>query len=350
MSTQSGISASQELLGDFKSLRSGAIVVKISNDSTQLVPDHDFSLPSTTDSKAILEKLHEYFANQFPTPGYAVFPREDDGYVFISFIPDSAPIKQKMLFASTKNTLIQQLGSSNFGPKHILALTEVEELTKESYDKQTLNDNDGPLTTNEQMLAQIDSLQNLNLAQSASNNAFKRELPSMHTSSESSSSESSHGLLFKIDPSLHEVLEQELTSKLIIIRIDGEAEKLGLLSEDSGVKPSEIIGKTEKALLGATASPTYVLYGHQPGEVAFIYLCPSGSKVKERMLYAANKQGLLRHLKAEYPNLKNILQELEVGDLDELDVSKLEKKEPKSHDQHTHGNLRFSKPKGPRRR
>lgn len=348
MSTQSGITASQELLDEFKSLKEGSIVIKLSEDSTKLVPDRTFSLPSTTDIGTILDHLNSHFEDQYPNPGYAVFPREHGEYSFISFIPDSAPIKQKMLFASTKNTVIQQLGSSNFGPKHILALTDLDELSKSAYEKQILDEENGSLTANEKMLAQIDSLQNLNLAQSSSQNAFKRQLPSMHASNDADPSSS--GLLFAIDSDLHNALEQELNKKLILTKINVESESIGLLSEESNVEPSRFVEAAENALLKTDPSPIYILFGNSLDKVTFIYLCPSGSKVKERMLYAANKQGFLRHIKAKYPSVKNIEQELEVGDLDEIDLSKLGHQEPSASEPKTQGNLRFSKPKGPRRR
>ena len=33
--------------------------------------------------------------------------------------------------------------------------------------------------------------------------------------------------------------------------------------------------------------------GSEPSPIVFIYTCPSGSKIKERMVYASTKQGFL---------------------------------------------------------
>lgn len=343
MATQSGITASQELLDSFKSLQNGALIVTLNSDSTQLVPDPSYSLPSSTDLELVFKSLHDYFEAQFPSPGYAVISKSKGDFIFVSFIPDSAPIRQKMLFASTKNTLLQQLGSSNFGTKNILALTEVDELSLPHYEHLIQSLTDSLLTADERVVAQINAVQNLNLGTSGS---FKQELPSMHTSPLPSPSGSA--LLFKIDSKLESELLSDWSSKLVVIRIDKESETLELVSSSSGVAVSGLISSLESAVSDSEASPIYALFGYDDGKVAFIYLCPSGSKVKDRMLYAANKQGFISHLKADHFKEIQLDAVLEVGDLDEIDISRLEKQDSAS--QKTSTATRFSKPKGPRRR
>lgn len=346
MATQSGITASTELLDDFKSLLKGALVITLNDDSTQLVPDSSFSLPSSADLELLFKSLNEYFEERYPTPGYAVVHKDEGDFIFISFIPDSAPIRQKMLFASTKNTVLQQLGSSNFGAKNILALTELDELSLSHYEHLTLRDNDALLTSDEKILAQINSVQNLNLGQS-SGQSFKRELPSMH--SDKLSSTSGSNLLFKVNDDLEKELLGDLTGKLVVIRIDKEVETLDLVKASQDISTENLISSLELAVGGSDASPVYALFGYDDKKVAFIYLCPSGSKVKDRMLYAANKQGFLSHLKADHFEANQLDVVLEVGDLDEIDISKLEKEGSKGTQQSAN-NLRFSRPKGPRRR
>lgn len=346
MATQSGITASDELLESFKSLLSGALVITLNKDSTQLIPDLDYSQPSSADLSPLFESLSEYFEARYPTPGYAVIHKGSGDYIFVSFIPDSAPIRQKMLFASTKNTVLQQLGSSNFGARNILALTDVDELSLSHYEHLTKSDNDALLTSDEKILAQINSVQNLNLGQSGGQ-SFKRELPSMHSDQKQSTSGSN--LLFKVNSDLENELLGSLAGKLVVIKIQKESEVLELVKSESNVTTKTLIASLELAVGSSDASPVYALFGYNDKNVAFIYLCPSGSKVKDRMLYAANKQGFLAHLKADHFQENQLDVVLEVGDLDETDISKLEEDNSQSSQQSSN-NLRFSKPRGPRRR
>ncbi|SGZ52784.1 CIC11C00000003056 [Sungouiella intermedia] len=340
MSTQSGITASPDLLQSFKSLDS-TLIITISDDSTQLVEDKSFSAPSSTDPDAVFSSLYSHFSAQYPSPGYAIFSRGHNDYVFVSFIPDLAPIRQKMLFASTKNTLIQQLGSGSFGKNYILAFSELDELSSSHYEHATLiKDDPSLLTESEKSLKEINSLQSLTLSQAAGN-SFKKELPSMHGLSGGE-------LFFKIDESLAQELGLGIESTVLVMNINS-SEQLVLTSKKSGVQVSDLIEVILTAVGENSASPSYILYGYAPGKVAFIYLCPSGSKVRERMLYAANKQGLLSHLKGDYFTLGQIDQVLEVGDLDEIDTSKFSE-EPATTVSTDKNGLRFSKPKGPRRR
>lgn len=342
MSTQSGITASEKLLDAFKSLEGAVLVVTLSEDSTQLVEDDTFTQPKDTDPKSVFSSLYKHFETQYPKPGYAIVPRSQPGeHAFISFIPDVAPIRQKMLFASTKNTLIQQLGSGSFGKSYILAFSELDELTHGHFEHATLTKQDPSLLTSEEAsLKEINSLQSLTLSQTAGS-AFKKELPSMHGLG-------GGPLSFKVDEKLDQVLREPIDDAVIVMNISA-SEEVELTSKKTDVKVADLIHTVQNAVSGRPASPLYVLFGYAAGKVAFIYLCPSGSKVRERMVYAANKQGLLSHLKADYFTGGQIDQILEVGDLDEIEISKLVA-QPTATAFTEKSGLKFSKPKGPRRR
>lgn len=343
MSTQSGITASSELLQTFKNLKSAILLITLSEDATQLVEDKDFAQPSASDLQSIFSSLHKHFSKQYPEPGYAIFRRsEEEDFVFISFIPDLAPIRLKMLFASTKNTLVQQLGSESFGKKYILAFSELDELTESHYKNAILTKQDPSLLTSEERsLKEINSLQSLTLSQT-SGSAFKKELPSMHGLASGS-------LFFKIDEKLDSVLRKSLDNVVIVMNISS-SEELVLTTNNSDVQPSNLIATIQEAVGAHPTGPMYVLFGYALGKIAFIYLCPSGSKVRDRMLYAANKQGLLTHLKGDYFKDGQVDQIMEVGDLDEIEISKLVIHPDSSSTTGEKSGLRFSKPKGPRRR
>lgn len=342
MSTQSGIVASKKLLDKFQNLSNQTLVVTVSDDQTHLEEDESYVQPASSDLASVFGGLKDHFSRIYPQPGYAIFPQpESTEFVFVAFIPDLAPIRQKMLYASTKNTLIQQIGSGSFGNKYILALTELEELTPEHFHHTIRSDTDPSLlTSDERVLQDINRLQALSVSHD-SQSAFKKELPSIHGHASSS-------LLFEIEPSLDQVLHQDLHKRLVVINIDAK-EHLVLTSQAKDVSVGTLIDSTRLALEGSDVTPLYIMYGYAPSKVAFIYLCPSGSKVRDRMVYAANKKGLIAHLKSEYFSADQLDKVLEVGDLDELETSVLEDA-PASDTAAPKTSLRFTKPKGPRRR
>ncbi|EEQ37489.1 putative Twinfilin protein [Clavispora lusitaniae] len=340
MSTQSGIVASKKLLERFSSLSGETLLVTISEDQTQLVEDESYEQPSSGDLSSIFSGLHQHFHKKYPQPGYAIFPRpEASDFVFIAFIPDSAPIRDKMLYASTKNTLIQQIGSGFFGKKYNLALTELEELTPEHFAHATLTETDPSLfTEDERVLQSINSLQTLSVSQNP-NSAFKKELPSMQ-------GHSGNALFFEVDSKLDSVLRGNLENHLVVMNIDS-SEHLVLANVTENVSVESLVHSAQQAVTEST--PSYIIFGYTHSKVSFIYSCPSGSKVRDRMVYAANKKGLLAHLTSDYFKEGQLDKILEVGDLDEIDISVFASPEA-SDSKTTKSNLKFSKPKGPRRR
>ncbi|OBA23839.1 actin depolymerizing protein [Metschnikowia bicuspidata var. bicuspidata NRRL YB-4993] len=344
MSTQSGIKASSELIDLANGSQSAALVITLSQDSTQLVVDESFESPSNTQINCVLDALKDHFSAEFPEPKFAIISpnASHEGY-FVSFIPDLAPIRQKMLFASTKNTLLQQLGTK-FSKKNTVEFSELRELDHEEFGRAVLEpDQSSTLTAKERDLQTLDSLQNLTLSHSSAS-AYKRELPSMDTQKETS-------LFFKIELDLDCLLRSDLYSKLVVMNIDTDAETLSLSAEVSGVTVNNLVDAISLSVAeGLQSSPAYVLYGYEQGKLAFIYACPSGCKVKSRIMYAANKQGLLSHLKNDYLPDQEIVETMEVGDFDEIDTLALEKKDVTDTPVTGDSRMKFSKPRGPRRR
>lgn len=343
MSTQSGIKASDELLAIANGSKLAALVITLSLDSTELVVDKSYASPSSSEITSVLTSLKSHFSGEFPEPKFALISANGshEDY-FVSFIPDLAPIRQKMLFASTKNTLLQQLGS-RFSKKNIVEFSELRELEYEEFQRAVLDgDVNLTLTAKEKDLQTLNSLQNLTLSHSSSH-AYKRELPSMNTKSETS-------LFFKIELDLDQVLRSDLYSKLVVMNIDTVAETLNLTAQVSGVSVKNLVETVSKSVSKfLEPSPAYILYGHDQGKLAFIYACPSGCKVKARIMYAANKQGLLAHLKSDYLPNQEIVETIEVGDFDEINTTSLEKSDEATA-QKSESGLKFSKPRGPRRR
>lgn len=67
---------------------------------------------------------------------YIILRRRDSGiapFIAIAYVPDIANVRQKMLFASTRNTLLRVLGTERF-EESIFATTKAE-LTVEGFKK-----------------------------------------------------------------------------------------------------------------------------------------------------------------------------------------------------------------------
>lgn len=409
MSTQSGITISSQLNDAYKNLSTNsALIIKISSDSTELIPNQIITgsdnTTSTTKDITILEPIFEKLINQisqeFPHPSYIVISYNSNQY-FISFIPDIAPIKQKMLYASTKNSLITSLGGNKLIKK--FAWTELDELTLNYFIK-SIDDDQGSnikkekeeelnsLLTEDEITLQ--KLNNLSLYSTTNHHhhhhhGFKKKLPSMTNDdgSTTGSGNADQDILYKFTPELTEQLQSIIENSspessndndnkksLISFNIDTTKELLTLKSIDTQIEINQLID-TLNNHTSSRISPQYILYNYQIGKLAFIYSCPSGSSVKDRMIYASFKNSLINHLNQliKSTNIDDdiiIDKNIEVGDLDEIELSQLQDANELIHDTNTNGNnnsssnslssnnsslsskngLKFNKPKGPRRR
>jgi len=75
-------------------------------------------------------------------------------FIAITYVPDSAPVRQKMLFASTRLTLVRELGIERF--RETIFATTKEELTKEGFEKHDKHVKlEAPLTEEEQSLGEV---------------------------------------------------------------------------------------------------------------------------------------------------------------------------------------------------
>ena len=82
------------------------------------------------------------------------YPNAPDGFAAVTYVPDKAKVRQKMLFASTRLTLVRELGAERF--RETLFATTKSELTPEGWRK---HDKHGelkaPLTEEEQSLERV---------------------------------------------------------------------------------------------------------------------------------------------------------------------------------------------------
>ncbi|MCJ1257968.1 Twinfilin-1 [Lignoscripta atroalba] len=151
---QSGITASKELHDAFNALVSSfpsqrGLIASIKNE--QLVPVETIK-SSSNDFFDDLKTLDSLIKDN--EAAYIVlrrYPNAPDGFVVVTYVPDVANVRQKMLFASTRLTLVRELGTERF--RETLFATTKQELTAQGWHK---HDESGelkaPLTEEEQTL------------------------------------------------------------------------------------------------------------------------------------------------------------------------------------------------------
>ncbi|CAG4937178.1 unnamed protein product [Colias eurytheme] len=116
MSHQTGIQANEELLKFFSKCRDGKIrVVKVSIENEQLTLSTHQQVKGTWEQDfdkyvppLIVDDLPCYILYRFDSTNSL-----GHEWLLLSWSPDSAPVRHKMLYASTKATLKQEFGSSH---------------------------------------------------------------------------------------------------------------------------------------------------------------------------------------------------------------------------------------------
>ena len=77
-----------------------------------------------------------------------------DSYIAVTYVPDSANVRSKMLFASTRLTMVRELGTERF--RETLFVTTKSELTADGWRKHDMSSEPkAPLTDEEQNLKDI---------------------------------------------------------------------------------------------------------------------------------------------------------------------------------------------------
>jgi len=232
-----------------------------------------------------------------------------------------------MLFASTRLTLVRELGIERF--RETIFATEQAELTKEGFEKHDKHVKlEAPLTEEEQTLGDVkrkeaEEGRGMNERKSHVSSGVKyvdsllkricwfheaKFVPSMPIS----------------DEALHALkgLANDSSDNLVQLKIDISAESMELAS--STTTPISAISSTI-----SSTEPRYSFYrythdynGSLSSPILFIYTCPSGSKIKERMLYAASSRSAVQVAEAE-AGLK-IEKKIEAGSPDDISAESIE--------------------------
>ncbi|KAL9131105.1 MAG: hypothetical protein Q9217_000867 [Psora testacea] len=279
---QSGISVSTELHDAFNDLVSSpsqrGLVATIQSES--IIPLHTIpasSLDFFSDLASLTPLLSDKEAAYIILRRYQNAP---DGYLAVTFVPDTAPVRQKMLFASTRLTLVRELGTERF--RESLFMTEMRELGEGAWKKHEASSVlTAPLTEEEETLKSVREAE-----YDASRGTERRRLETGGKLSMAISGEAMEAL---------KKLSEGEAGELVQLRIDTQNESIelvgriktdasGLATEISDTEPRYSLFRYRHSFEGVDESP-----------ILFIYTCPSGLKIRERMLYASSDKSIRDH-------------------------------------------------------
>ncbi|THH31158.1 hypothetical protein EUX98_g3036 [Antrodiella citrinella] len=264
MSATSGINTSEELTNAFgNAVDSGTVrFLKISIRNGSLLEDFD--------------KLGEVLEDN--EPAYILAKHDEAStWLAIFYVPDSAKVRDKMLYASTRNNLTKALGSTHFTDN--LFATSKADVTADAYKKHIAHLNaPKPMSDWEKEMATIKAAEReAGGANYEGSRARRNPLGS-----------SAMGFQWNEDAeiALKELAEGQ-DSHLVVLAIDPQ-ENISLHSAIPGCSPA-VLGSSLPASAPAFA---FLAWPHNitsppRREIVFIYSCPMSSPVKSRMLYSS---------------------------------------------------------------
>ncbi|KAL5271042.1 hypothetical protein ACHWQZ_G001631 [Mnemiopsis leidyi] len=261
---------------------------------------------------------------------YRLDQKANDGaynYVFMSYVPNDAGVKNKMLYAATRATLKRIFGDNRIATE--FNCTVKEELSLQAYKNHVLSHGSAaPMTEAEKELAQVKKDEAAMRSQMSNNSAT---LPGLNLPA-------TQDLLTNLEKFRKGFINY------LQIKLDTETEELKLW-DCANIKASELSEKVP------VEEPRYHLFnfnhefeGNKMWSVVFIYSCPGYSvPVKQRMMYSSTKACFLDSL-AKMDIEIAAKQEISEGDeVKENDI--YEMIHPQKHASRAH----FVKPKAPSR-
>ncbi|KAK4118591.1 actin depolymerizing protein [Parathielavia appendiculata] len=282
---QSGISVSQELVSQFNDLLASdthfALLATIS--SEQLRPLQLLTPSSRSSFASNVESLLQPHIK--PNEAlYIILRRYSSGpaLVAVTYVPDTAPVRQKMLFASTRLTLVRELGSEHF--RDTWFATTPDELTPAGFEKHDAHSAlEAPLTEEERSLGDVRRAE-----QEAGIGTATREI---HLSKNMATAIADEAL-----DALKALGAGERS--LVMLKINPQSESVELVPDASapGSIPDLVraISPTEPRFTFYRFTHTH--NGIETSPLLFFYTCPtsfSTKAIKFRMMYPLMKRSVL---------------------------------------------------------
>ncbi|THV07942.1 actin depolymerizing protein [Dendrothele bispora CBS 962.96] len=286
MSASSGISVSPELTSTFSTAvdSQSTRFLKISIRNESLVHDTSVLVQGSFDSD--LSKLQDILEDNVPAYVLAKTDSPNE-WLAIYYVPDSAKVREKMLYASTRSSLLKSLGSTLFNDS--MFATSKDDLTPEAYKAHLAHlAAPKPLSAREKELEDIKAAERESGTNTPYEGARRTASPLV----------TGHGLNWseEVEQAVKSLGEEE-EEKVLVVTIDVPTETLTVS------KLTPVSANTLKTAL-PSSEPCYAFfawnhsYTNPPKrELVFIYSCPSTSPVKHRMIYSSGAALVTQGLK-----------------------------------------------------
>ncbi|KAI6151090.1 hypothetical protein BKA82DRAFT_15574 [Pisolithus tinctorius] len=348
MAATSGIGLSAELTRAFSAAVETQnirfIKVVIRNES--LVPVTSVDVTGSLEEDLAL--LDSHLAENDPCYILARLDDPSSEWLLISYVPDSAKVRDKMLYASTRNSLSKSLGSTVFTDS--LFATSKADVTPEGYAAHKRHQAaPQPLSAREQEMADIRA-------------AERQATGNVYEGSRARQNHLGDGKVgYKWTPEAEDAVKRlghGEGNQVVVLQIELSTETLILHSS------SEAQVNTLSSLIPAS-EPSFTLYAWSHSysatkrDIIFIYSCPSASPIKYRMMYSSGALQIFREVKAFLETTPSFLlapKKLETSDPSELTeqyfMQELGFSSGPVDDTHNSATQRnaFARPRGPARR
>ncbi|KAF7723805.1 hypothetical protein EC973_001589 [Apophysomyces ossiformis] len=236
-------------------------------------------------------------------------PAGEYQWLFLSYVPDHAKVRDKMIYASTRATLTKELGDYRFLDS--LYGTQASDLTYDGYKKHLAHKSaDAPLTRRERELAEIKLAEAQAVSDYQGTTTRKAYAP---------------GVSFPVTETAQEALRKLAQPKdqrehnFVSLHLKDENIDLDVASNVSAGKIKDTISSN---------APRFTFYVFEREEtsgntesIVFIYTCPPSSKIRERMLYSSSKANVITYAESEI-NIQ-VAKKLETSDVSDLTESYL---------------------------
>jgi len=269
MSATSGITVTPDLATLFANANTTEDFrfIKVSIRNETLV--HDLTVPVGGQFEDDLNQIQILGVLEDAVPAYILAKLAPSDWILVCYVPDSATVRDKMVYASTRGSLTKSLGSTLFTDT-IFASSRAD-LTPEAYiaHKRHLTA-PKPLSSREQDIADI---------RSAEYNGSRTRANHVGTGVELQWTQ-------EVEEAIKHLTAGERCA-VVVVTIDGKSEKLILQSTS----------ETTIDQLGASLPPSepcyaFLAWPHTHAiaprrEIIFIYSCPAKAPVKFRMVYSS---------------------------------------------------------------
>ncbi|OJD23950.1 hypothetical protein ACJ73_04690 [Blastomyces percursus] len=303
---QSGISVSPELHDAFNAFVSthSHFCLPVTISSERLIPLEPipFPLSSADDDTKFNNSLTLLAPHTQPkTPIYLILRRNtgSNALIALTYIPSTSPVRAKTLFASTRATLVRELGSEKFASTIFAA--DAEEVLDAAVWKErdadrnaatggAADDSKAESRREDLMGKKERELNEVRRQEEEARSMSRRRDVGIGGTIGRGNEDGESELHIGIGDGVKEAFQQVRESGSVIrLTIDVPTETLTLISTESNVEPDSI----SNLISDSKAQYTFYYYP-DPKAVIFIYTCPSGSIIKERLLHASSRNDVVK--------------------------------------------------------